>query len=247
MHTSLDALQAIRERHPFATKDVKRVTVHAADLVVKHVGWEYQPAGLTSAQMNLPFCMATLLLEGDVFVGQFDEACVGNEARIALSRKVEVREDPAITALGSKFRHMVKVTVRLKDGTVMDETVEAARGSEKNFASPADILAKFKKLAGKRLSPAQCDRIMNLVLGLVALEDPLRPEVPAAVAACRTAGIRVLMMTGDHPATALAIARGLGLHADAAAFVIEYLRHAFLARYQSSSHCRTSFFLNQIP
>jgi P-type Ca2+ transporter type 2C len=44
-------------------------------------------------------------------------------------------------------------------------------------------------------------------LGLVGLADPLRPSVPAAVAECRTAGIRVVMITGDYPATAQAIAR----------------------------------------
>lgn len=49
------------------------------------------------------------------------------------------------------------------------------------------------------------------LLGLVGLADPPRPEVPAAVAACRRAGIRVIMMTGDHPATAQAIARQVGL------------------------------------
>ena len=48
-------------------------------------------------------------------------------------------------------------------------------------------------------------------LGLVALADPPRPEVPAALAECRGAGVRVVMMTGDHPATARAIARQVGL------------------------------------
>lgn len=48
-------------------------------------------------------------------------------------------------------------------------------------------------------------------LGLVGLIDPIRPEVPAAIARCRRAGIRVCMVTGDHPTTALAIARELGL------------------------------------
>ncbi|MGQ9365579.1 cation-translocating P-type ATPase [Azospirillum sp. ST 5-10] len=47
--------------------------------------------------------------------------------------------------------------------------------------------------------------------GLVGLEDPPRPEVPAAVARARAAGIRVVMVTGDHPHTALAIAREVGL------------------------------------
>jgi len=48
-------------------------------------------------------------------------------------------------------------------------------------------------------------------LGLVALADPLRPEAAPAVAECRRAGVRVVMITGDHPATALAIAREAGI------------------------------------
>ncbi len=50
-------------------------------------------------------------------------------------------------------------------------------------------------------------------LGLVGLADPLRPSVTEAVGECRTAGIRVVMITGDYPATARAIARQAGLDA----------------------------------
>lgn len=48
-------------------------------------------------------------------------------------------------------------------------------------------------------------------MGLVGLADPLRPEVPDAVNNCRSAGIRVVMITGDYPATARAIASQAGL------------------------------------
>ncbi|HEX5804870.1 MAG TPA: cation-translocating P-type ATPase [Macromonas sp.] len=48
-------------------------------------------------------------------------------------------------------------------------------------------------------------------LGLVALADPPRADVPAALQECRRAGVRVIMMTGDHPATARAIAHQVGL------------------------------------
>jgi len=47
--------------------------------------------------------------------------------------------------------------------------------------------------------------------GLIGFADPLRPEVKDAVAECRSAGIRVVMITGDYPATASAIARQAGL------------------------------------
>lgn len=46
-------------------------TVAPTGLTVDHVGWPCQPRGLTSAQLNLPYCVATLLLEDDMFVDQF--------------------------------------------------------------------------------------------------------------------------------------------------------------------------------
>ena len=48
-------------------------------------------------------------------------------------------------------------------------------------------------------------------LGLLALEDPLRADVPQAIAECHAAGIRVVMITGDHPSTAASIAAQAGL------------------------------------
>lgn len=51
-------------------------------------------------------------------------------------------------------------------------------------------------------------------LGLVAMMDPPHREVPEAIAKCRQAGVRVIMITGDHPLTALAIARKIGLVPD---------------------------------
>jgi Ca2+-transporting ATPase len=59
--------------------------------------------------------------------------------------------------------------------------------------------------------PSEHRQLSLEFVGLLGLEDPLRPTVPAAVAECRTAGIRVVMITGDYPATAQNIARQAGL------------------------------------
>ena len=68
--------------------------------------------------------------------------------------------------------------------------------------------------AGQVTAPA-AEALRDLAfLGLVGLIDPVRPEVPAAIARCRAAGIKVCMVTGDHPATAVAIARELGIASD---------------------------------
>lgn len=96
---------------------------------------------------------------------------------------------------------------------------------------PADILAKHlgagQGLAAKGYRviavasaqmpaslPEKQDGFDFTFLGLIAFEDPIRPEVPAAIAECYSAGIKVMMITGDFPATAKSIAAQAGLQND---------------------------------
>ncbi|MBK9387482.1 MAG: HAD-IC family P-type ATPase [Planctomycetes bacterium] len=74
--------------------------------------------------------------------------------------------------------------------------------------------------------------------GLVGLRDPLRADARAAVETCRTAGIRVVMVTGDHPETARAIARQAGLDADRVLLgsALEAQSEEELARTLESTH-----------
>jgi Ca2+-transporting ATPase len=70
-------------------------------------------------------------------------------------------------------------------------------------------------------------------LGLACLQDPVRPGVAEAVAECARAGVRTVMITGDYPGTALAIAREIGLAADAGVITgpeLEAMDDAELAR-----------------
>lgn len=76
-------------------------------------------------------------------------------------------------------------------------------------------VARAWTTAGARAMPVEPAAFGLELLGLAALADPLRPDIPAAVAACRGAGLRVVMITGDHPETARAIARQAGLDAGA--------------------------------
>jgi aconitate decarboxylase len=170
-HTTLDAIRDMQQERRFGAKDVKKIVVRGSQVTVNHVGWKYVPQGLTSAQLNLPYCVATWLLDGDCFVDQFTEKKVADAARMKLAEKVEVLHDPEITALGAKFRHKVHVEAHLADGTVMKRTVEAARGSEKKFASDTEIVEKFEKLAHKTLPKAQVARLRDAMLGLEKVKN----------------------------------------------------------------------------
>jgi sodium/potassium-transporting ATPase subunit alpha len=78
----------------------------------------------------------------------------------------------------------------------------------------ADRGLRVLALAYRMLPPTYVlrDAEQDLVVtGLVGFEDPPRAEVPAAVRRCREAGVKITMVTGDHPHTALAVAREIGL------------------------------------
>jgi len=151
--------------------DIDRIVVHASQVTVDHAGWPYRPEGLTAAQLNLPFCAATLILTGDAFVDQFTPDCVNDRARIELSRKVRVVHDPAITALGAAHRHQVRIEVHFRDGSVERETRDAPRGSEQNFASEAQIIDKFRKLTRAAMAEQQQNALIDAVLRLEQLPD----------------------------------------------------------------------------
>jgi aconitate decarboxylase len=168
-HTTLDAIRDIQRRRPFTPAEVDKIVVHGSQVTVDHVGWPYRPEGLTSAQLNLPFAVATLLLEGDVFVDQFGPDAVADGARIELSRKVDVVHDPAITALGSAFRHKVRVEVQFPDGSREIETREAPRGSEQSFATADEIVDKFRKLTRGAMSEVQQAALIEAVLDMEQL------------------------------------------------------------------------------
>jgi len=95
-----------------------------------------------------------------------------------------------------------------ESGQALDETMERAG----QLALEGYRVLAF---AGKRLQNRDGDIGTGLSLyGLVALSDPPRQGVPQAVEECRSAGITPVMITGDHPGTALAIARRVGIASD---------------------------------
>ena len=86
----------------------------------------------------------------------------------------------------------------------------------RSSGSPSEALRTLG-LAHRVLPPAALERLHDshegelVWLGVVGMIDPPRPEARAAVATARAAGVRVVMITGDHPLTAIAIARELGI------------------------------------
>jgi 2-methylcitrate dehydratase PrpD len=170
-HTTLDALRTLQAEHKFRAEDVERIVVHGSQVTADHVGWKYSPRGMTAAQLNLPFCVATLLLEGDCFVEQFKPGVETDARRMALAERVEVLADPEITVRGAKHRHAVRVEIELRGGQRLQKAQESPRGSDEQFATAAEIVGKFEQLAARALRPERVAELRDAVLRLEELGD----------------------------------------------------------------------------
>jgi 2-methylcitrate dehydratase PrpD len=175
-HTSIDLLTSMKREHGFAAEQVDSVRVLASTVTTEHVGWPYVPDSVTTAQMCLPYAAAVSITDGEAFIDQYTEARVRDEALVSLAERVKVTADPEIDAKGDSYRHFVKMEVRLRDGGILRDERNSAKGSASDPMSREEIEVKFRRLATTTLSPERALDLQAQVYGLDSLDD-LRPVV----------------------------------------------------------------------
>jgi Ca2+-transporting ATPase len=92
-----------------------------------------------------------------------------------------------------------------------DQQAEMMRSVKRLASTGLRVLGVARGKTGAARLPDEHHQLDLEFVGLLGLEDPLRPAAPAAIRECRSAGIRVVMITGDYPSTAQSIARQAGL------------------------------------
>jgi Ca2+-transporting ATPase len=108
------------------------------------------------------------------------------------------------------------------------------------------IACAWRELDGSRWAGGEPDRDFRMA-GLLCFEDPVRPGVINALQACRAAHIRVIMVTGDHAATARAVAREIGLGGEAPRIVEGDELKALLDRGDTSILREVSVIARAVP
>jgi magnesium-transporting ATPase (P-type) len=163
-----------------------------------------------------------------------DVALLAMAHKLGLAREASLAQHPQVNAIPFEPEHQFAASFHRVDGRVHafvkgapERVVAMCRPPDSGAGDPlalAESLANhgYRVLAlAEGPAPDDLDPALAppqpaglTFLGLVGMIDPLRPGVREAVAACACAGIEVCMVTGDHPVTALAIARDLGFARD---------------------------------
>ncbi|BCB88235.1 MmgE/PrpD family protein [Phytohabitans suffuscus] len=142
IHPALEGLRDLRARYGLDASSVDRVEVELDPAAYKAVGFPWQPTSTASAQQNLRICVASYILDGDVFLDQFTPAALARPELLDLAGRVE----PVEAAGGELFKRESPVRVHLRDGRELT-ALGRVRGGADDPGTPALVAAKAGRLA----------------------------------------------------------------------------------------------------
>lgn len=166
-HGTLEAIRPLRKPHPIPAGEVKAVGIRLGRGYLQIVGWVYTPTTITSAQLNLFYVTAIMLLENDVFTGQFTEKKIRDPKVLDLIGRISIN-DASMDGTGHAEGNPVEI--ELTDGTVLSAWGKV-RGHAENPIHREDAVDKFRKVTTGRLSPEKQTEVIALCERLDTLDD----------------------------------------------------------------------------
>ena len=175
IHSSLDALLFIMNGKKLKPEDISSIDVGLSPMTFTHCAWEYKAQGVTAAQMNLYFNMASVAFDGVLFTEQYSASKLTDPSLQAFMQKVHAYIDPDIEAMGVAYRHASRVKVTTTNGEVFQKEILDRRGSPENPLSKDEIAFKFRNVVSGILGDSQINEMIGLVDKLEELPnlDPI--------------------------------------------------------------------------
>lgn len=166
VHAPVDAVKDLLDREALDPADVESVRVLVPPTVRDHVGWEYEPMDVMSAQSNIQYAIATLLVDGAVTVDAYTADAIDRPAILERIRSIDVIADGTLAE--ESFGAIVEVHV---GDDRYDTVVETPRGYPENPMTDAELEAKFRNQAERVVGSPATDRLVSLIGDLEALDS----------------------------------------------------------------------------
>ncbi len=161
IHAAFDALRRVMQENTLNADDIAEVHAGVHSMTHVHCAWEYNAHDVTAAQMNLFFGLAAIAVEGNAFIDQYHESRLRDPRLLDFIKRCKADIDPEIDAMGPRFRHVARLTVRTRDGRNIKKEIMHSPGSPENPLSLDQIIGKFTMLARRCIADADIDRIVN--------------------------------------------------------------------------------------
>lgn len=166
VHASVDAVEEILRDEGLDPSNVTAVTIRTTPTVKDHVGWEYEPTDVMSAQSSIQYAVATLLVDGAVTIDAYTREAIGRPALLDRIKDVTVVADESLeeTTFGSV------VEVSAADQTY-ENAVHTPRGYPSNFLNEVELHRKFRTQAEKAVSESSVETLIDIVSTLDEVAD----------------------------------------------------------------------------
>jgi 2-methylcitrate dehydratase PrpD len=168
-HPSLDAILDLRRRGGFTADLVERVNIDVDSIVPTILIYDRPATGL-EGKFSLHFCSAAAVVFGRVGIDTFDADTLTNPQVMALMARVAMRVDPALDHGAPPLTH-ARVHVTLRDGRVLTQEAQGARGYPEQPAGDAELDAKFIACARRSLAEDDAERALRMLRSFDRLDD----------------------------------------------------------------------------
>ena len=157
-HGALDALAMLRAEHAFTSADIEHVRVETYSLAAQLC--DREPRNTLAGKFSVPFAIASTLIHDSSGLGSFTLDAIGRDDVRALATRVEVVEDPSLTALMPDFRP-ARVHVTLTDGRSFESYTKTNRGDTEDPYEQDVLTEKYYELTTRVWSLRRAEAVFN--------------------------------------------------------------------------------------
>jgi 2-methylcitrate dehydratase PrpD len=167
-HPTIDLLLDMRTRQRFAPEDVDTLEVEVDSMTPRLLIYDRPSTGL-EGKFSMSYCAAAAIVDGQVGITTFDRDRIERSAIQAMLPKVTMRVNHAFD--GTAPLSHARVTLRLRDGRVLTESADGARGYPTQPPSDRELRAKFIECARRSLDGAEVDRAWDALTRIEDVDD----------------------------------------------------------------------------
>lgn len=168
IHAPVAGVRDILNEYELDPSTVESVTVWTSRASKEHVGWDYEPTGVMSAQGNIQYGIASLLEDGELSVNAYTPEAIRRQNVVDRTKDVEILVDDKASKSGSWSS---KIELRTTDNQTYSTTVDAPPGSPQNRLSQGELETKFRTQATEAISEEKADGLLEFIRNIEEKPD----------------------------------------------------------------------------